>query len=192
MRVETRAYPMSMSGSCQNGVYPAIEKPTRFSDRNRAVWSGLRPTNQFRRENDRFSDIHGVCGQCSATGRTRPIAIILEMEFSDQQALDACLASSIRPESHAATEAVMTLFDGRFYHLVSKATVLTPAARSNVIQSLPRCRLLLRFVGLAVMDGHGLKMAIGGAGVDTIKPPSFFREYQDFVARTADHLWYGA
>ncbi len=50
------------------------------------------------------------------------------MDFPDQQALDACLASSIRPESHTATEAVMTLFEGRFYHLVSEATVLTPAA----------------------------------------------------------------
>ena len=57
----------------------------------------------------------------------RPIATILEMDFSDQQALDACLASSIRPESHAATEAVMTLFDGRFYHLVNEAAVLAPA-----------------------------------------------------------------
>jgi hypothetical protein len=57
----------------------------------------------------------------------RPIAMILEMDFPDQKALDACLASSIRPESHAATEAVMTLFEGRFYHLVSEATVLTPA-----------------------------------------------------------------
>ena len=58
----------------------------------------------------------------------RPIAMILEMDFPDQQALDACLASSIRPESHAVTEAVMTLFEGRFYHLVGEATVLTPAA----------------------------------------------------------------
>ena len=36
-RVETRAYPTSMSGLCQNLVYPAIEKPTRFSDRNGVV-----------------------------------------------------------------------------------------------------------------------------------------------------------
>ncbi len=40
--------------------------------------------------------------------------MILEMDFPDQAALDACLASSIRPESHAATEAVMQMFDGRF------------------------------------------------------------------------------
>ena len=54
----------------------------------------------------------------------RPIAMILEMDFPDQAAIDDCLASSIRPESHAATEAVMTLFEGRFYHLVADARVL--------------------------------------------------------------------
>ena len=57
----------------------------------------------------------------------RPIAMILEMDFLDQAALDACLASSIRPESHAATEAVMQMFEGRFYHLVSEGRTLPPA-----------------------------------------------------------------
>ena len=57
----------------------------------------------------------------------RPIAMILEMDFPDAKAIDECLASSIRPESHAATEKVMTLFDGRFYHYVTEATVLAPA-----------------------------------------------------------------
>ena len=57
----------------------------------------------------------------------KPIAMILEMDFADAQALEACLASSIRPESHAATEAVMTLFEGGFAHYVTEATVLTPA-----------------------------------------------------------------
>ena len=55
-----------------------------------------------------------------------PIAMILEMDFADQAAIDRCLASPIRPESHAATERVMTLFDGRFYHLIAEATVLPP------------------------------------------------------------------
>ncbi|GJD53357.1 hypothetical protein OPKNFCMD_6132 [Methylobacterium crusticola] len=58
----------------------------------------------------------------------RPIAMILEMDFPDQATIDACLASPIRPESHAATVEVMKLFDGRFYHLVGAATVLAPAA----------------------------------------------------------------
>lgn len=58
----------------------------------------------------------------------RAIAMILEMDFPDMKAIEECLASSIRPESHAATEKVMTLFDGRFYHYVTEATALTPAA----------------------------------------------------------------
>ncbi len=63
----------------------------------------------------------------SADPDARPIAMILEMDFPDQAAIDACLASSIRPESHAATVEVMKLFEGRFYHLVTEATVLPPA-----------------------------------------------------------------
>jgi hypothetical protein len=54
--------------------------------------------------------------------------MILEMDFPDQAAIDACLASPIRPESHAATVEVMQLFDGRFYHLTADATVLSPSA----------------------------------------------------------------
>jgi hypothetical protein len=44
-----------MSGSCQNGVYPAIEKPTRFSDKNGAILNGLRSAHPDCRENDRFA-----------------------------------------------------------------------------------------------------------------------------------------
>jgi len=62
----------------------------------------------------------------------RPIAMILEMDFPDQAALDACLASPIRPESHAATEAVMQLFEGRFYHLVSEGRTLPPGESGSV------------------------------------------------------------
>ena len=57
-------------------------------------------------------------------GDSRPIAMILEMDFPDQETLDRCLASSIRPESHEATEKVMAMFDGRFYHLVAEAETL--------------------------------------------------------------------
>ena len=62
----------------------------------------------------------------SADPDARPITMILEMDFPDMAAIEACLASSIRPESHAATVEVMKLFDGRFYHLVAEATVLAP------------------------------------------------------------------
>lgn len=64
----------------------------------------------------------------SADKDARPIAMILEMDFPDMAAIEDCLASSIRPESHAATVEVMKLFDGRFYHFVAEATILSPAA----------------------------------------------------------------
>ena len=63
----------------------------------------------------------------TADASARPIPMILEMDFLDQKAIDDCLASSIRPESHAATLEVMKLFDGTFYHYVMEATVLAPS-----------------------------------------------------------------
>ena len=77
----------------------------------------------------RFPHVAAVRVQRTVSADTdaAPIAMILEMDFPDQAAIDACLASSIRPESHAATVEVMKLFEGRFYHLVAEATVLDPA-----------------------------------------------------------------
>jgi hypothetical protein len=62
----------------------------------------------------------------SADADARPIPMILEMDFPDMKSIEDCLASSIRPESHAATLEVMKLFEGRFYHLVSESRVLAP------------------------------------------------------------------
>ena len=77
----------------------------------------------------RFPHVTAIRVQRTRTmdGDARPIAMILEMDFPDMAAIDACIASTIRPEAHAATEKVMTLFDGRFYHYVTEATVLPPA-----------------------------------------------------------------
>ncbi len=58
----------------------------------------------------------------------RPIVMILEMDFSDMACIEDCLASPIRPESHAKTEEVMKLFEGRFYHFVADARTLRVAA----------------------------------------------------------------
>lgn len=63
-----------------------------------------------------------------ADADARPIALVLEMDFPDMQAIEACLASSIRPEAHAATEKVMMLFEGRLYHCIGDARVLAGAA----------------------------------------------------------------
>ena len=104
-----------------------------------AIYEGVIQAGQeevfFRRVRDeleplwrRFPNVTSVRVQRVRTTDkdARPIAMVLEMDFPDQAAIDACLASSIRPESHAATVEVMKLFDGRFYHLVAEATVLSP------------------------------------------------------------------
>ena len=74
----------------------------------------------------RFPNVKAVRVQrmTSKDADARPIAMILEMDFESQQAIDDCLASPIRPEAHAKTEEVMKLFDGRFYHLVTEARTL--------------------------------------------------------------------
>lgn len=79
----------------------------------------------------RFPHVKAVRVQRTRTADPdgRPIAMILEMDFDDMAAIKDCMASKIRPESHAATEEVMKLFDGRFYHLVADATVLAPTER---------------------------------------------------------------
>ena len=77
----------------------------------------------------RFPNVTAVRVQrvVSADKDALQVGMILEMDFPDMKAIEECLASSIRPESHAATLEVMKLFDGRFYHFVAEATVLTPA-----------------------------------------------------------------
>ena len=79
----------------------------------------------------RFPNVKAVRVQrtTSADPDARPIAMILEMDFENKDALDASIASSIRPEAHAATMDVMKLFDGRFYHFVTEATTLPPTTR---------------------------------------------------------------
>ena len=78
----------------------------------------------------RFPNVLAVRVQrrVSSDETARKIPMILEMDFADQKAIDECLASPIRPESHEKTLEVMKLFDGTFYHYVMEATVLAPAA----------------------------------------------------------------
>ena len=64
----------------------------------------------------------------SADKDARPIAMILEMDFHDMAAIEDCLASPIRPESHEATMRVMQLFEGRFYHVIAESGTLPPAS----------------------------------------------------------------
>ncbi|MCQ8241415.1 hypothetical protein [Rhizosaccharibacter radicis] len=109
----------------RTAIYEGTIQPGREEEFFRRVATELEPLWR------RFPNVLAVRVQRtrSADKDARPIAMILEMDFPDMKAIEDCLASPIRPESHAATEAVMTLFDGGFYHLVTEATVLTPDRR---------------------------------------------------------------
>ncbi len=53
------------------------------------------------------------------------IAMIMEMDFPSRAALQESVTSPIRDTAHAATLEVLSVFSGRFYHLVSEPTVFT-------------------------------------------------------------------
>ena len=78
----------------------------------------------------RFPGVRAVRVQRTqhADPTARPVAMILEMDFPDMDAIEACLASPVRTEAKAATERVMTLFEGSYYHLVTEARTLDPAS----------------------------------------------------------------
>lgn len=108
----------------RTAVYEGTVAPGREDEFFRRVEAELEPMWR------RFPGVTAVRVQrtLSADPDCRPIAMVLEMDFPDMAAVERCLASNIRPESHAATEAVMKLFDGRFYHFVAEARTLAPAA----------------------------------------------------------------
>ncbi len=107
----------------RTAIYEGTVKPGQEEAFFRRVAAELEPVWR------RFPNVLAVRVQriVSADADARPIAMILEMDFPDMAAIEACLASPIRPESHAATLEVMKLFEGRFYHFVAEATVLSPA-----------------------------------------------------------------
>ena len=72
----------------------------------------------------------------SADADAPPIAMVMEMDFTSEAAMQESLASPIRETSHAATLEVMRLFDGRFYHLVTQADIFT-AAEGETPAQLP-------------------------------------------------------
>ena len=107
----------------RTAIYEGAVKPGHEEEFFRRVRDELEPMWR------RFPNVKAVRVQrtVSADKDCRPIAMILEMDFADMAAIEDCMASPIRPESHAATEKVMQLFEGRFYHLVAQATMLDPA-----------------------------------------------------------------
>ena len=57
----------------------------------------------------------------------QPIAMIMEMDFPSRAAMAESLVGPIRDTAHAATLEVMSMFEGRFYHLVAEPSVFTAA-----------------------------------------------------------------
>ena len=108
----------------RTAIYEGTIHPGKEDEFFRRVRDELEPMWQ------RFPNVTAVRVQRTVNGdpTARPIAMILEMDFPDMKAIDECMASKIRPESHEATEKVMTLFEGRFYHYVTEATVLAPSS----------------------------------------------------------------
>ena len=53
-----------------------------------------------------------------------PIVMVLEMDFSDLDAIHASLASDIKATAHAATLEVLKPFNGRFFHFIAESRSL--------------------------------------------------------------------
>jgi len=47
-----------------------------------------------------------------------PVVMVLEMDFTDMQAIEASLASDIKTKAHATTLEVLKPFTGRFFHFI--------------------------------------------------------------------------
>lgn len=107
----------------RTAIYEGTIKDGREDEFYRRVRDELEPLWR------RFPHVTAVRVQRTRTmdKDARPIAMILEMDFPDMASIEDCMASPIRPRSHEATESVMTLFEGRFYHYVTEATVLSPS-----------------------------------------------------------------
>lgn len=57
-----------------------------------------------------------------------PIAMIQQIDYPSMAALEAAIASPVRDQARAITMELMEMFDGRFYHLISGANAVEPAA----------------------------------------------------------------
>ena len=84
----------------RTAIYEGSIKAGREEEFYRRVRDELEPMWR------RFPNVMAVRVQRTTTADKDcpPIAMILEMDFEDMKAIEDCMASNIRPESHAATE----------------------------------------------------------------------------------------
>ena len=62
-----------------------------------------------------------VLHDVAADPHAPPLRMVLEVDYPDMETIDKALASSVRTEAKAETEKLMTMFDGRIYHVIFAA-----------------------------------------------------------------------
>ncbi len=59
-----------------------------------------------------------------------PIAMIQQIDYPSMVALEEAIASPIRAEARGVTLEILEMFEGRFYHLMSKDNFISPVTES--------------------------------------------------------------
>ncbi len=59
-----------------------------------------------------------------ADPHARPLRMVLEVDYPDMATIETALASPNRTEAKAETEKLMTMFDGRIYHVIFEPKAL--------------------------------------------------------------------
>ena len=54
-----------------------------------------------------------------------PIVMIQHIDYPSRADIDAALASPIRTQARAVTLEILRMFEGRFYHVISEASLLS-------------------------------------------------------------------
>lgn len=66
------------------------------------------------------SDVR-VLRDVSADPHAPPLRMVLEVDYPNMEAIESALASPARAKAKAETEKLMTMFDGRIYHVIFDA-----------------------------------------------------------------------
>jgi hypothetical protein len=59
-----------------------------------------------------------VLRDVSADPHAPPLRMVLEVDYPDMATIESALASPVRAEAKEETEKLMTMFDGRIYHVI--------------------------------------------------------------------------
>lgn len=67
----------------------------------------------------------------AADAEAPPIVMIQQIDYPSMAALEEAIASQVRAEARAATRELMTMFEGRVYHVVSEGNAVAPQGLSG-------------------------------------------------------------